>query len=68
MIGIGVPAFIDRHAQFRSRTDQLPPKIKGAILACEIATRIVYRGGWEGDFETRLNRFVDEQFAGMVVP
>ena len=34
--------------------DRLRQKIKWAILAVEIATRIVYRGGWEQDFENRL--------------
>jgi hypothetical protein len=40
----------------------LPSKIKHAILASEIATTIVYHGGWEMDFEGRLKEFVKEKF------
>jgi glutamate dehydrogenase len=58
MILAHLPAFIERHSPFRARIHAMPPKIQAAILACEIATRIVYRGGWEGDFESRLRRFV----------
>ena len=49
-----LPVFIQRHEVYRNRPDRLPQKIKWAILAVEIATRIVYRGGWEQDFENRL--------------
>jgi len=31
-------------------------------LASEIATTIVYHGGWEMDFEGRLKEFVKEKF------
>lgn len=53
-----LPAFIERHEVYRNRPDRLPQKIKWAILAVEIATRIVYRGGWEQDFENRLRSYV----------
>jgi hypothetical protein len=41
---------------------RLPPKIKHAILSSEIASRIVYHGGWEMDFEDRLKGFIKENF------
>jgi glutamate dehydrogenase len=53
-----LPPFIERHDVYRNRPDRLPEKIKWAILAVEIATRIVYRGGWEQDFENRLRSYV----------
>jgi glutamate dehydrogenase len=53
-----LPAFIERHDVYRNRPDRLPEKIKYAILAVEIATRIVYRGGWAQDFENRLRSYV----------
>jgi hypothetical protein len=39
---------------------KLPPKIKYAILASEIASFIVYQGGWEVDFITRLREYLKE--------
>jgi len=53
-----MPAFIQNHAKYRARIKDLPPKIKTAILASELATAIVYHGGWEMDFENHLRSFV----------
>ncbi len=53
-----LPAFVASHETYRNRPQGLPAKIQWAILAVEIATRIVYRGGWEQDFENRLRGFV----------
>ena len=58
-----LPAFIRERPKYRARVRSLPPKIKYAILASEIASSIVYEGGWEVDFETRLKGFVKQQFA-----
>jgi len=57
-----LPAMIRSDQRFRSRLKQLPPKIKFAILASEIATRIVYHGGWELDFENRLKEYLKSNF------
>jgi glutamate dehydrogenase len=46
-----LPAFIRDQAKYRARIKDLPLKIKFAILASEISTRIVYRGDWETDME-----------------
>ena len=54
-----LPLLIGRCPQLRARIQGMPPKIRAAILACEIATRIVYRQDWEGDLENRLRRYVD---------
>jgi glutamate dehydrogenase len=53
-----LPAFLREQRKYRTRIPRLPYKVRCAILASEIATRIVYRGGWEEDFETALGRFV----------
>lgn len=58
-----LPAFIGKSRKFKARIKKLPPKIKSAILAAEIATMIVYKGGWDMDFETRLKGFLKEQCA-----
>ncbi|EFK95448.1 Glu/Leu/Phe/Val dehydrogenase family protein, partial [sediment metagenome] len=57
-----LPGLIREVPQFRTRVKDMPTKIKHAILSSEIATRIVYRGGWEMDFESRLNAFLKDQF------
>ena len=56
-----LPVFIRSRPNFRARVKGLPPKIKFAILASEIATRIVYRGDWETDLETRLTGYLAQQ-------
>jgi len=53
-----LPALIRNSPKYRVRTKRLPPKIKSAILAVELATAGVYHEGWEGDFENRLRAFV----------
>jgi glutamate dehydrogenase len=58
-----LPAFIQSKAGFRARIKLLPPKIKYAILASEIASAIVYRGGWEPQFENRLKSYLKEQYS-----
>ncbi len=57
-----LPALIRKSPKLRGRVKRLPPKIKNAILSSEIATRIVYHGGWEMDFEGRLKEFIKENF------
>ena len=57
-----LPAFIREKPKYRARVKALPPKIRYAILASEIASRIVYHGGWELDFETRLRSFLKEHY------
>jgi hypothetical protein len=43
---------------------RLPLKYRCAMVACEIASRTVYGGGWAGDFEGRLTDFVKKAFPG----
>jgi len=57
-----LPVFIREHRKFRSRVSRLPPKILFAILASEIATSIVYHGGWDVSFEKQLNEYIAQQF------
>jgi glutamate dehydrogenase len=57
-----LPAFIQKTPRFRTRVKYLPLKIRHAILASEIGSAIVYRGGWEPPFESRLKAYLKEQY------
>lgn len=57
-----LPAFVAKHAKFRSRVDGLPLKIKCAILANEIASFIVYHGEWDSNLEDRLIGYLEPYF------
>ncbi len=58
-----LPALIRTEQRFKRRVKELPRKIKFAILASEIATMIVYQGGWELGFEARLREYLKAYFA-----
>ncbi len=58
-----LPAFVRNTPKFKARVKKLPPKHKSAILASEIASSIVYHGGWDLDFETRLREYLKQSFA-----
>jgi glutamate dehydrogenase len=58
-----LPAFVREHPKFRGRVRNLPPKYLAAILAAEIATTIVYRGGFETNFEADLKNYLGKMFA-----
>lgn len=53
-----LPEMIQDHPKYRDRVKILPSKIKCAILASEIASTIVYGGGWQDDFEGKLLRYL----------
>jgi len=53
-----LPNFIYQNPKYRSRVSKLPLKIKCAILASEIASFIVYHGGWESDLEGQLKHYL----------
>ncbi len=57
-----LPALIRENPKFRARVKGLPQKIKDAILSSEIASHIVYHGGWELDLERKLKEFVKKDF------
>lgn len=57
-----LPRFLRENARFRRRIARLPVKYRWAILASEIASTIVYRGGFERDFEGDLNRYAAKMF------
>jgi glutamate dehydrogenase len=54
-----LPRMIREHPRFRTRVKRLPPKYRAAILASEVASRIVYRGGWEPDLDGSLRTFLE---------
>jgi glutamate dehydrogenase len=58
-----LPEFVRVKPKYRARIKDLPPKIKYAILASEIASTIVYEGGWEVDLETRLKGYAKQKVA-----
>jgi glutamate dehydrogenase len=57
-----LPALIRKNPKFRVRVKRLPPKIKHAILSSEIASHIVYHGGWKTNLERELKEFVKNKF------
>jgi glutamate dehydrogenase len=58
-----LPAILRDNRRYRARIKQLPPKIQFAILASEIASSIVYRGGWDTDLESRIKGFLRERLS-----
>ncbi|BDG07310.1 NAD-glutamate dehydrogenase domain-containing protein [Anaeromyxobacter paludicola] len=58
-----LPRLVRDTPVYRSRLSRLPAKYRSAILAAEIATAIVYRGGFELDFERAVEAFVAQSFA-----
>lgn len=56
-----LPRLLRKDAKCRRRIGSLPAKYRYAILAAEIATLIVYRGGWEPDLESTLRNFLKKQ-------
>jgi len=57
-----LPAFIRNNSKYKGRVANLPQKIKCAILASEIASFIVYHGGWETDLDGRLREYLKPYF------
>jgi len=57
-----LPRFLRANTRFRRRIPRLPAKYRWAILAGEIASTIVYRGGFERDFGGDLNRYAKKMF------
>ena len=57
-----LPALLREEPRFRERVPQLPPKYRSAILAAEIASSIVYRGGDQEEFEDRMRLHVSRHF------
>ena len=53
-----LPAFVRNHPKYRARVKRMPMKMKCAILASEIASSIVYHGGWEDDLEAKLRGYL----------
>ena len=58
-----LPRMIRDHPTFRLRVRNLPPKYRAAMLAVEIASSIVYRGGFERHFEEDLKDYSARMFA-----
>jgi glutamate dehydrogenase len=58
-----LPRMIRESPTFRLRIRNLPPKYRAAMLAVEIASSIVYRGGFERHFEEDLRDYVVRIFA-----
>ncbi len=58
-----LPAFISDNRKYRLRLKRLPPKYHYAMLASELASTIVYQGGWEVDFGSSLKEYVKKYFS-----
>ena len=48
--------------RIRRRVSGLPLKYRCAMIACEVAGRIVYDGGWKRDFEETLDDYIKTTF------
>ena len=57
-----LPRILREHPKYRMRVSKLPGKYRSAILASEIASAIVYRGGFERNFEEDLKGYVSRTF------
>ncbi len=57
-----LPSLIRKTSRFRVRVRNLLPKYRAAILAAEIASRIVYRDGFTADFGQDLKAYVSRTF------
>ena len=53
-----MPEMVRADAKLRAKAYTLPFKIKCAILASEISSFIVYKGGWDEDLGGRLNGYL----------
>lgn len=58
-----LPAFILNSPKYRRRVTTLPFKIRCAILASEVASSIVYHGGWDLDLESKVKDFLKKRFS-----
>jgi glutamate dehydrogenase len=59
-----LPAML-RSEVYRERIHRLPPKLRYAILAAELASSLVYRGDQETDFKEMIKGHLDRNFAGL---
>ena len=57
-----LPRILREHRKYRLRLKKLPVKYQAAILASEIASTIVYRGGFERNFEGDLKGYLHKMF------
>jgi glutamate dehydrogenase len=57
-----LPRFLRENLKYRKRVAKLPGKYRSAILASEIASAIVYRGGFERNFEEDLKGYLYRTF------
>lgn len=56
-----LPRLLSGNPKYRARINNLPIKYQCAILASEIASLIIYRGGWQADLESTLKAFLKQQ-------
>jgi len=57
-----LPRFIRDSPRYRMRVKKLPAKYRSAILASEIASTIVYQGGFERSLEEDLKGYLGKMF------
>ncbi|HZW35530.1 MAG TPA: NAD-glutamate dehydrogenase domain-containing protein [Candidatus Deferrimicrobiaceae bacterium] len=62
-----LPRFLRDNPNYRRRVSRLPGKYRSAILASEIASTIVYRGGFERNFEEDLKGYLSRTFGAGAV-
>jgi glutamate dehydrogenase len=57
-----LPSLLQKDRRFNDRLSRLPRKYRSAILAAEIGSSMVYRGGQESDFEDTVRLHVERTF------
>ena len=57
-----LPTLLQTDKRFNDRLARLPQKYRSAILAAEIGSSMVYRGGRDSDFEDTVRLFVERTF------
>ena len=58
-----LPPLVSSDPLLRRRVGRLPPKIRSAILAAELATSMVYRGDWKVDLDATLRGYANHLVA-----
>ncbi len=58
-----LPTLLREDPRFKDRLTRLPQKYRSAILAAEIGSSMVYRGGQDSDFEDTIRLHVERTFA-----
>jgi len=57
-----LPRLLRESRTYRQRVKRLPEKYRYAMLACELAATMVYRGGFQRNFEADVKQYAAQMF------